>query len=393
MSGLRLVLVTRRFWPLLGGAERMMANLAEELCGRGVAVTLLTARWERHWPAEFAYRGVPVIRLPQPRQRLWGTWRYMRALRSWLGQHRGEYDLVYVSMLKHDAYATIGAIGREAPVVLRAEGGGPTGDCAWQRQSAYGWPIRRRCARAAAFVAPSRAIEEELLAAGYPQERVHAIPNGVAIPAPADAERKAAARAALAGANVAMQVPEGTQVAVYTGRLHEAKGLIDLIDAWTTVVARRPHARLWIVGEGPMERDLARLITARRLLSQVTLAGVFDSVDEVLAAADVFVLPSWEEGMSLALLEAMAAGLPVVATDIPGNRQLVSDGQEALLVPPRAPVALAAAIERVLADAPRAERLGEAARARVEGSYSLRAMADAHLALFERLAQHNRQAN
>ena len=121
MDPLRLVLVTRRFWPMVGGAERAVAELAAELANRAVPVTLLTARWQPSWPAEINYRGVPVVRLPNPRLRAWGTFRYMQALGRWLRRHRDEYDLVYVSMLKHDAYAALAAVGGDAPVVLRAE--------------------------------------------------------------------------------------------------------------------------------------------------------------------------------------------------------------------------------------------------------------------------------
>jgi len=362
-----------------------MANLAAELAARQFPVTLLTARWEPHWPAEIVYRGVPVVRLPNPPQRVWGTLRYMRALRRWLRTHRGQYDLVYVSMLKHDAYAALGAVRGQCPVVLRAEGGGRSGDCAWQKTAVFGRRIKRRCTRADALVGPSQAICRELIAAGYAAAKVQVLPNGVAVPALGDEAGKTAARAALAAANPALELPEDAPLAVYTGRLHAAKGLAELVAAWEQVLRRRPDARLWLVGEGPFEWDLEARIAERNLSARVVLAGVFDSVDDFLAAADLFVLPSWEEGMSLAMLEAMAAALPVVTTDVPGNRDLVTDGQNALLVSPRDPASLAAAIGRLLDDRALARRLGAAAREAVQARYSLAAMADRHVELFERV--------
>ena len=343
MSPPRLVLVTRRFWPLVGGAERVMARLAAGLSGRGWPVTILTARWEEQWPAEIHYAEVPVVRLTQPAQRGWGTLRYMLALGAWLRRHAGSYDLVYVSMLKHDAHAALGAAGGQVPVVVRAEGGGASGDCRWQQQARFGHCIRRRCQQAAALVAPSPAIEDELRGAGYPGDRIQPIPNGVSIPPPRTATARAAARDALADASPSMLLGDAP-LALYTGRLDSGKGLSYLLRCWRIVTAGWPNARLWIAGEGAQRDELARRIRESDLEGRVTLTGLFDEVDALLAAADLFVLPSEEEGMSLALLEAMAAGLPIVACDIAGNRPLIADGRQGLLVPPRDAGALAVAV-------------------------------------------------
>ena len=385
MSPLRVVLVTRRFWPLVGGAERVMANLGDELADRGAQVTMLTARWDAHWPAEITFRGVPVVRLPNPPTRGWGTFRYMQSLARWLRRNPDRYDLVYVSMLKHDAYAALGAIRGGVPVVLRAEGAGRGGDCLWQLQANCGARIKRRCMKAAALVGPSRVIQRELIAAGYPRTRIHYLPNGVPIPPPGNPHGKKAARAALGAVQPALDVTGPAPLAVYAGRLDEAKGLADLVAAWGPISSRWSQARLALVGEGPYRAALEEEIDARGLNGRVVLAGTFDSVDELLAAADLFVLPSLAEGMSVALLEAMAAGLPIVATDIPANRHLVADGQHGLLVPCRDPDALGAAIRRLLDDPELAARLGAAAAERAAGQFSLARMADEHVRLFESL--------
>lgn len=391
MSPLRLVLVTRRFWPLLGGAERIMADLAGEFQSAGAKVTLLTAQWDPQWPREIVHRGVRVVRLPQPALRWWGTWQYMRALAGWLRAERANYDLVLVSMLKHDAYAAL-EVGRalSAPVVLRAEGAGLTGDVHWQLANRFGWRIRRRAYGADGVVAPSLVIQRELVASGYQRTRVHYIPNGVRAARPRSPETRLAARGALAEAHPQLTASGTAPVAVYTGRLHEAKGIQYLIAAWTSVSERLPDARLWIVGDGPYRGALDQQIADLGLDGRVILCGAFDSVDDFLAAADLYVLPSLEEGMSLALLEAMAAGVPVIATDIPANQPLVEHEQEGLLVPPRDDKSLAEAIVRLFGDHELAQRLTAAARSRVERQFSLTACAAAHLDLFAQLVASHR---
>ncbi|HXT60962.1 MAG TPA: glycosyltransferase family 4 protein [Pirellulales bacterium] len=386
MNKPRVVLITRRFWPLVGGAEIVMARLAAELHERGLATTLLTARWQRDWPLEIEHHGVRVVRLPNPRGRFWGTVRYMRAVAGWLRAHRDSFDLVYVSMLKHDAYAAAGE-GRRGrfPVVLRAEGAGLSGDCHWQLDANCGLRIKRGCLSADAFIAPSPAIERELIAAGYPRPRIHYIANGVAVPAPRDAQAKAQARAALAEIDPALWLDPSAPLAVYTGRLHDMKGLDQLVAAWPAVLRRRPDARLWLVGDGSHRRHLSDLIGDLGLAGRILLTGAFDDVDDVLLAADAFVLPSLEEGMSVALLEAMARGLPVVATNIPANEVVIENGRHGRLVPTEDAPALAAAVLELWDDPQRAVRWGEQAQARVGAEFSLDKMVNDHLVLFERL--------
>jgi glycosyltransferase involved in cell wall biosynthesis len=248
-----------------------------------------------------------------------------------------------------------------------------------------GLRIKRGCLSADAFIAPSPAIERELIAAGYPRPRIHYIANGVEVPAPRDAQTKAQARAALAEIDPALWLDPSAPLAVYTGRLHDRKGLIHLVAAWPAVLERRPDARLWLVGDGSYRRQLIDLIGDLGLAGRVHLTGAFDDVEDVLLAADAFVLPSLEEGMSVALLEAMARGLPVVATNIPANAVLIENGRHGRLVPKEDAAALAAAVLELWDDPQRAARWGEQAQQRVGAEFSLDKMVNDHLVLFERL--------
>ncbi|HIA19290.1 MAG TPA: hypothetical protein EYN70_07725, partial [Planctomycetaceae bacterium] len=202
MKPLRSVLVTRRFWPLVGGAEIVMANLGAEFHQRGVRCQIVTAQWEPSWPSEFVHREVPVVRLRSSKKRIWGTLRYLRSLAQWLKDHAEEIDIVYVSMLKHDAFMASKVCQQLGiPVVLRAEGGGETGDCHWQTTARFGASIRRHCQTASAVIAPSPAIMEELLEAGYSSTQLHQIPNGVPVPTECTENSQQRARQSLAEAN------------------------------------------------------------------------------------------------------------------------------------------------------------------------------------------------
>ena len=365
---MKVALVSRRYPPLIGGAERVLSYLGPALADCGLDVTVLTSRLDDSPPVEVAQvgsRSFRVERLSTSRLRFVGTWLYVRELTRWFARNR--VDLAYVSMLKHDAYAVVGASERWGfPSVLRPEGAGATGDVAWQSWGRFGRRIARRCRRADAFVAISPAVRRELEADGYDPSKIHDLPNGVPIPLTPWAN------------------PGGSLQAAFVGRLSPEKGLDTLINAWPTVLDQIPDARLTLVGEGPERPRLEALIGELGLGAAVALPGASPDPSVTLRRSNLFVLASREEGMSIALLEAMALGIPAVASDIAGNRALVDSGAHGRLAPPNDPPALARAIVAHHLD-PEAEAMARAARARVEAQYSIAAVARRHVALFERL--------
>ena len=331
-----------------------------------------------------------VVRLETSRLRFWGTWRYMRNLAQWFEQNA--VDLAYVSMLKHDAYVAVRAGKRMGfPVVLRPEGAGATGDVAWQSWGRFGRKIGLACRGADAFISISKAVEDELhqaLESGTMRParqdgtsieigktpRIVSISNGVPVPETPWRLRSEWSRAPRA---------------VFVGRLAPEKGLETLIEAWLKVRARFGAAQLVLVGEGPERGVLENQARAIGLTighgQAVSIPGSVSDSTEALRQADLFVLPSREEGMSIALLEAMALGLPVVASSIPGNRRLIDDQEQGRLIPRGDPTALAGAIIEQWENPERATQMGIAARQRVEREFSIEAVAKAHLALFHEL--------
>jgi glycosyltransferase involved in cell wall biosynthesis len=167
----------------------------------------------------------------------------------------------------------------------------------------------------------------------------------------------------------------GRPVIGTVGRLEPRKGTATLLAAAAALRAEGCHdVTLVVVGDGPLRAELILEAARLGIAPHVQWLGDLADVSTVLAALDVFVLPSRTEGMSNALLEGMAMALPVVATAVGGTPEVISDGQSGLLVPADNPSAMAAAIGRVLDDAAFAARLGAAARHTVEERYGARSM-------------------
>ena len=169
------------------------------------------------------------------------------------------------------------------------------------------------------------------------------------------------------------------------GRLHRQKGFTDLLTAIAQVQERIPTARLLLVGEGELRDDLEIQAQSSGLSNVVTFTGTRSDVAEILAGLDMFVLPSLWEGMPNVVLEAMSAGLPVVATAVGGTPEVVMDGITGLLVPPRDPDGLARAITRLLRDPDLRRKMGRAGRERVERRFGVERMVQATEALYEEL--------
>lgn len=171
---------------------------------------------------------------------------------------------------------------------------------------------------------------------------------------------------------------------VHVGRLDRIKGQDLLLEALPAIRRAFPGTRLLLVGDGPDREALAARAERLGIADAVEFAGAVDDVRPLLARAALFVLPSRSEGISLALLEAMATALPVVATDVGGNREVIDTPQVGILVAADDPVALASAIVGLLADPAAASAMGGAARAAVAQRFSSSRTVDGYAAIYRR---------
>ncbi|MFN8435223.1 MAG: glycosyltransferase family 4 protein [Anaerolineales bacterium] len=167
------------------------------------------------------------------------------------------------------------------------------------------------------------------------------------------------------------------------GRLVYEKGHEFLVEAMAEVVRDETHAIAGICGAGPLQEALQSQIEKLNIQANMKLLGQWDSIPEILAAADVFVLPSRWEGLPMALLEGMMAGLPVIATRVEGVDEVVQPGIHGLLVPLESPAELAKAILQLLRSPQDRQRMGIAAKERVLSSYTTDRMCEAYLQVIE----------
>jgi D-inositol-3-phosphate glycosyltransferase len=386
----RAVVLTPFFKPIVGGVESNAERLARYLAAAGFGVTVLTKRLTPDLPEREALDGATIRRIGPLGPRSPGAkWQMLPAVASWLVTHRGEYDVVASIDCRG---VGLGAIAARAvtsrPViaqpqttgVLAPDGSEGTGRSAVKRLLGFLY------GRADAIACIARTIEREALARHIPRSRVHFLPNAVDMTRfrpPTSAERAAARRR--------FAVPDDTVVCVFVGRLSREKGLMDLMEAWRLIAADL-HATLIVAGPdmdghawnvGPDARAFAE---RHGLQSSVRFIGPTDDVPSVIHGADVCVQPSHFEAMGLSAVEALACGVPVVASAVGGLVDFVHDDVNGRTCPPEQPAALAESLRSVIADPALRARLAASARPSVEREYDERVVFSQFAALIRELA-------
>jgi sugar transferase (PEP-CTERM/EpsH1 system associated) len=171
------------------------------------------------------------------------------------------------------------------------------------------------------------------------------------------------------------------------GRMEAIKDQLTLVRAFLQLITNNPDARarlrLAMIGDGALHQEAHKMVCAAGAESLVWFAGERNDVPELVSGLDLFVLPSLREGISNTILEAMASGLPVIATNVGGNPELVVDGETGMLVPPSDPVAMADAVHSYLKDPAKLERHGQAGRKRAVEHFSIEKMVEGYLRVYD----------
>lgn len=352
----------------VGGLEIMVLNLVSGLDSSRFRSTVCCFDTLGSLAGEARARGVDVHLLTRARG---VDWRYPFRLAGFL--RRQCVDVLQAHNPTAFFYGALAGRLARVPCVVYTEHG---------RDLSAGWKVRLAHRVLARLVDRVVAVGEHgrrlLESEGVPATRITRIYNGID-PAPyagaARPEHRLAARAALG-------LPGESPVVGIVARLDPIKNHEGLLRAFALVLDRLPSAILLVVGDGPPRAELEALARALGLAEAARFLGTRSDIPRVLAALDLFVLPSHSEGLSLTLVEASAAARPIVATDVGGNGEVVEHGVSGLLVPRADVPALANALVSLLADAPRARAMGAAGRARFERQFTLASMVGGYASLY-----------
>jgi glycosyltransferase involved in cell wall biosynthesis len=350
----------------MGGAERMAVAIACLLDPeRFESLVCVSRHWhEAPLAADLSRAGIPVLELNRTRRAAIWDWKPLFRL---LRDH--PIDVLHAHKFGSNVWcATLGMLAR-VPVTVAHEHGS-------ERDRLHYTVDRLLIGRAVdAVVAVSDAERRHMIEAeGIRPEKVHVIRNGIEPPQPVTADLRDEV-------GLAADVPVIGSVAM----LRPEKALEVLVEATPLLLERFPTLHVLIAGSGGEEARLRSLVGELGLERSVHLLGLRADIANVLAALDVAVFTSDREAMPLATIEAMAAGKPVVATAVGGLPELIDDGMEGFLVPPRDPAALAAAVVPLLEDRELRERIGARGRERQRHELEIEATVSAVEQLYDDL--------
>jgi len=395
MNRYKIVMLIWDCFPAVeGGAERQCRRLAVELKRYGANCIIVTS-WPFHSaPRRETWEGGDIVRLGSwvpvmnwIRRRLPGflsrgiifwlelpfQWiarrSFLKEFNQWLRAEEAQgikvfhaHESIWLPGLAMEAARKVGGVALGKATIDNPLG--PVG---------YDIPFRKKWSRLrldSAYVAPSEYLKQGLIQKGISEDRIFIVPNGVILP------EKISPR-------------KNTERVLYVGNLSQGKGhkaFNILFDAWKQVHERFPEAQLDLLGGGKAD-FWKNYVDRLGCTSSVRFLGYQSDPSIFFQEAGCFVLPSWKEGMSNALLEAQAWGLPCVLSDIPANRSVAIDEENALFVPVGSASALAEGICRLLSNMDLSQKLGTAARQNIGNRFNIRSTALQLLKIYQQLIE------
>lgn len=377
----------------VGGAQEVVRTLAENLTTAGCRVVVCTFRDGplRH---DIEQLGIPVEVLPARQHSVVALPAFtaeMQALRRHLLALIDCYDVnvVQTHLLRSMDFLVL-SLRSSRDVQIYWTFQNALFDLRPDHLDRHGWLLRPKrlshhllyragARRVDGYIAVSEDVKRAILDTipGIPPDKITVIFNSVDL-------TRYPARIDKTAVRTSLNLTPDDRVMAVVATFKRQKGHRYLIDAAAQIVADHPRLHILFIGDGELRADLEAHTRAHRLERHIHFLGTRSDVADLLAASDYFVLPSLWEGLSMALVEAMASGLPVIATAVSGTTQVIVDSKTGLLVPPGDADRLADALTQFLTDPASARVMGRFGRQRVERFFSARKQAADHIALFSR---------
>lgn len=357
----------------VGGSQRQIQHLLAGLDRRRWAPELVYFRCDSFLVEAIKRSGIQVHYVPK---RHAFDLRFLISFTRLL--HRGNYAIVHAYSLTAELWSAVAlALSRRGSMLIASERSSFRRDV-----PAWYWPLKRFVlARSTAVVANSRAgAQSTARRTGTPDALFAVVANGVDLPKPVAPDERKATRNAICA-------PEGRAVGLFVGRLVTVKNVPCLIRALALLPSQQ---RPWIAlaGDGPLRASIEQLAVVCGVTADLCLLGERSDATRLMQAADFLVLPSHNEGMSNVVLEAMAAGCPVIASAVGGTPELIDDGRTGLLFRSGDASELADAMARVTADPGLRAQLADAAMQQVENHHSQSALVAGMSEIYERSLGH-----
>jgi glycosyltransferase involved in cell wall biosynthesis len=356
----------------MGGADKQLLSAAQVLRSRGHDIMIVALVALGPMGLEARRMGIRTESLeiprgyPDPR----GLVRLLRLARAW------KPDVLHSHMIHANLLARALRLFLPIPVVVATIHSLYEGGPLWM------WAYRLSHRLVDGMTIVSQAAADRYIKEGIvPRELLRVVPNGV------DLERYSTLPPGARATSRASLRVDDQFVWLAVGRFAVPKDYPTMLRAFREVVAQQPRAMLLVVGEGPLQRETEALVRELRLGENVRFLGVRHDIPELMAAADGYLMSSAWEGMPMVLLEAAAAGLPIVATRVGGNHELVREGESGFLAPARDPSALAAAALRLMTlSQEERQAMGRRGREHVRANYSLDRVAEQWERLYREVA-------
>jgi len=373
-------MVIGQFYPIIGGAENQALNLSKSLIRKNISVSVVTLRKGNLKKFEYV-KGIPVFRIFSPRIRCIGKYIYLLTFFLYLVKTRNKYDIIHIHQGLSPAFVAVlaGKVLRKKTIIKIGNCGERFDIKVLKSSYLIGRFMAAILKKANAIIYINSEMKKELIKERFPRERLYYIPNGVDVEIyepPKNEKEKKAMKEKL---NLPLD-----KIVLFVGTLYPKKNLEFLIREWKGIVGLFPHTHLILLGEGPQREELLNLTEKLGIKENVHLIGEKKNVEEYLVAADIFLLPSLVEGLSNALLEAMASGLPCAVSDIPGNRDLIIDSRNGQLFNPLDGEKFKEIMIFLLKNKEFAYSMGRAARETVK-EYSFHKIVPRYLSVYSKL--------